>query len=268
MQVLQENRLESGFSGVPPLSAVPELASALRVCWGLGDNDALELSNPLASAGAELVLQDLGGANGGPQGLLIPRSDGGFLIEVDPSPPEGWRNAPMELREEISRHRMRFTAVHELAHTLFYRRDVHPPERLVKDSEAQERFCNSLASALLVPPGAAVDLPLRPESVIRLHDTFDVSVEVAARALVNAHDKAAGWLMVLPDDQTEPWIQWGADTTRDAVRPWRVLTRLAERVKEQPAATGRLLWRTGRTTIARGLYLAERNQLVVTARAA
>jgi hypothetical protein len=211
---------------------------------------------------------DLGGADGGPQGLLIPLATGGFLIEVDPSPPEGWSSAPLELREEITRHRTRFTVMHEFAHTLFYRCDTRPPERLIKGSVAQEEFCDALASALLVPPEAAAALPLRPESAISLHRKYDVSVEVATRALVQAHEKAAGWLVILPGDRSEPWVQWGADTTRNAVGPWKLLTRLAESVKEEPSSSGRLLWRNGHTTVARGLYLAERRQLVVTARAA
>src|SRR4051794_10557719 len=124
MQAPRQLSSAVGLSGVPSVRAVPQLAAGLRDAWGLRPDDLLELRDPLASVGAELALQDLGGADGGPQGLLIPRTEGDFVIEVDPSPPEGWRDAPIELQDEISRHRMRFTVMHELAHTLFYRRDA------------------------------------------------------------------------------------------------------------------------------------------------
>jgi hypothetical protein len=137
----------------------------------------------------------------------------------------------------------------------------------VHDSAEQERFCDALAAALLVPPSCARELPLRPESVVSLHRSFDVSVEVAARALVGAHRGGVAWLMILPGGQEEPWVQWGAERTRETVRPWRLLTRLAARVKEMPTPRGRLHWRGGRTTVARGLYLADRKQFVVTASA-
>jgi hypothetical protein len=74
--------------------------------------------------------------------------------------------------------------------------------------------------------------------------------------------------MVVPEDQVDPWVQWGAEKTRETVAPWRLLTRLADCVNDKPAPSGRLRWRSGRTTIARGLYLPERRQLVVTSRAA
>lgn len=260
--------LDRGLNVVPPRGAVEAIASALRKSWGFEESEPLELAVLLELADAEVAIEDLGGGDGGPQGLLVPRREGGFRIEVDPSPPEGWRGAPRALQEEVTRHRLRFTVMHEIAHSLFYRREARPPERLVKGSEEQERFCDELASALLVPRSAAMSMPLRPESALALHRAYDVSLEVATRALVGGHDQAVGWLVVLPEDQSEPWVQWGAERTQEAVGPWGLLSRFAEGAEEKPSPRGRLRWRNGQTTIARAIYLAERRQLVVTARAA
>jgi hypothetical protein len=261
-------QLARGLSQVPPRNAIGQIATALRQSWGADEESELNLESIVSELGIELVLCDLGGSEGGPQGLLTPLQ-WGYRIEVDPTPPDGWQMTASPLHEEVIRHRMRFVIAHELAHTLFYWKGQRGPERLAGDSEEQELFCDSLASALLVPPRAAANRPLRPESVIALHKDFDVSVEVAARALMQAHSDGAGWLMVVPEDETEPWVQWGAEKTKDAVGPWNLLSRLVQKVRETGAtAEGRLRWRSGRTTVARGLYLAERMQLVVTTRVA
>jgi hypothetical protein len=261
--------LRGGLSQVPSPHAAGEIATSLRALWGIDELEELDLERVLRLNNAELAISDLGGAEGGPQGLLLPLHHGGFRIEVDPSPPEGWHGANRMLREEVTRHRMRFVTAHELAHTLFYWQGSGAPERLAKDSEAQERFCDALASALLVPPAAAAAAPLSPESVVALHSTYDVSMEVAARALIAAHGEGVAWLMVVPKGSEEPWVQWGAERTSQAVGPWRVLSRIAASVKKTGAASqGRVRWRSGRVTVARGLLLSARNQLVVTARAA
>jgi hypothetical protein len=174
------------------------------------------------------------------------------------------------LRDEVSRHRVRFVIAHELAHTLFYWRGGGTPERMVKDSKVQELFCDALASALLVPRTAAATAALRPESVVELHQRYDVSMEVAARALISAHSDGVGWLMVVPTEASEAWVQWGAERSREAIGPWRVLSKIIEKARQgaEGIAAGRLRWRSGKTTVARGLMLRERGQLVVTARAA
>jgi len=261
--------LGRGLTEVPPKAAVRQIAAALRFNWGIEEDAKLDLGGILETLCIEMVLSDLGGAEGGPQGLLTPLSEGGYRIEVDPSSPQGWRPANAALREEVSRHRIRFVAAHEIAHTLFYWQGRGGPERLVGDSREQERFCDALAAALLVPPTAAEQMALHPQSVVELHEHFDVSIEVAARALVDAHGDGVAWLMIVPEDASEPWVQWGAERSSEAVGPWGMLSRLAAKVRQSDAvAEGRLRWRSGRQTLARGQFLAERRQLVVTARAA
>lgn len=261
--------LDRGLTEIPPTTAAGQVAAALRRNWGVGDDAKLDLGEILETVGIELLLSDLGSSEGGPQGLLTPLSEGGYRVEVDPSPPLGWGKASAELREEVSRHRVRFVAAHELAHTLFYWQGRGGPERLLGDSDEQERFCDALAAALLVPPSAAEKMALHPQSVIALHQRFDVSIEVAARALIDAHGDGVAWLMIVPEDASEPWVQWGAERSSEAVGPWGLLSRLAARVRQsETMAEGRLRWRSGRHTLARGQFLAERRQLVVTARAA
>ncbi|MGA8746593.1 MAG: ImmA/IrrE family metallo-endopeptidase [Solirubrobacterales bacterium] len=253
---------------MPGLEEARRIAEALRCNWGVAEGGKLDLGEMLDRTGVELVLGDLGSAEGGPQGLLTPLSYGGYRIEVDPAPPLGWGALSQTLREEIRRHRTRFVAVHEIAHTLFYWHGRGGPERLLGDSEEQERFCDALAAALLVPPATAAEMALRPESVVELHKRFDVSIEVAARALVDAHGDGVAWLMIVPEDESEPWVQWGAARSSEAVGPWSLLSRLAAKVRQSgTVAEGRLRWRSGRQTLARGRFLAERRQLVVTARA-
>lgn len=258
--------LDRGLMEVPPLSAASRIAETLRAEWRQPPDSRLDLEGVLDGLGIELLLADLGGGAGGPQGLLTPLKYGGYRIEVDPTLPSAGVADDDPLQDEIRRHRTRFIIAHELAHTLFYWEGRNGPERLVHDSDEQEQFCDALASTLLVPAASARGLRLHPDSVVSLHRSFDVSIEVAARALIEAHRKGVAWLMVVPDGQEEPWVQWGAERTRDTVSPWRLLTRLADRTKDRPASHGRLRWRGGQTTLARGLYLAKRRQLVVTAR--
>lgn len=261
--------LDRGLTEVPPATAVGQIAAALRYNWGVEEDAKLDLSGILKTLGIEMVLSDLGGAEGGPQGLLTPLPEGGYRIEVDPSPPLGWGPASAGLREEVSRHRVRFVAAHELAHTLFYWQGRGGPERLLGDSLEQEHFCDALAAALLVPPTAAAQMALHPRSVVELHHRFDVSIEVAARALIDAHGDGVAWLMIVPDDASEPWVQWGAERSSETVGPWGLLSRLAAKVRQsETVAEGRLRWRSGRQTLARGQFLVDRRQLVVTARAA
>lgn len=265
MEAEMTGSLKRGLMEIPPVSAAAEIAETLRGEWRQPQDLRLDLPTVLDGLGIELIVTDLGGGAGGPQGLLTPLEHGGFRIEVDPTLPSAGVSGDDPLREEIRRHRTRFIVAHELAHTLFYWDGRNGPERFVHDSPEQEQFCDALASALLVPGSSARALPLHPDSVVSLHRSFDVSVEVAARALIEAHQGGVAWLMVVPDGQEEPWVQWGAEKTRDTVSPWRLLTRLADRAKDRPSSRGRLRWRGGQTTLARGLYLADRRQLVVTA---
>jgi hypothetical protein len=153
--------LDRGLTEVPPKAAAAPIASALRAYVGADESQRLDLDQLLELSDTQISTQNLGGGEGGPQGLLLPRPNGGFRVEVDPAPPDGWDGFSYELREEITRHRFRFTALHEVAHTLFYRREPgRPPERLVKGSQDQEDFCD---------PGPAINCSILASTSTKRH---------------------------------------------------------------------------------------------------
>jgi hypothetical protein len=45
-----------------------------------------------------------------------------------------------------------FLIAHELGHVLFYDRTTAPPRRVVRATNAEERFCDVFAERLLAPP--------------------------------------------------------------------------------------------------------------------
>jgi hypothetical protein len=84
--------------------------------------------------------------------------------------------------------RERFLLAHELAHTFFYDRTRDTPRRAFPGGSAsEEAFCNAFARALLVPDWVIADGPASPSRVFELASAFDVSAEVAARALADSH---------------------------------------------------------------------------------
>lgn len=125
----------------------------------------------------------LHGAKGSLQALLFPRPRNRFTIIVDPEPPGGWSLVAPEIRSDLHEHRLRFLVCHEAAHSFFFDRDGDRPAATVANSEAQEEFCDSFASELLVPRAGLDDLPATAETVVDLHRRYRVSVEAAARAL-------------------------------------------------------------------------------------
>jgi hypothetical protein len=112
----------------------------------------------------------------------------------------------------LKRHRFRFRVAHEIAHTFFFdRRGGSEPERRVLDSGAQELFCDLFASNLLVPfaritsdSSDALDL------IMRAQQQYDVSLEVAARAVACA--RPCRWVGIwLDDDPSGLRPQWSTD---------------------------------------------------------
>lgn len=148
-----------------------------------------------------------------------------FYLRVDPEPAGGWEGIAASSREAIARHRLRFRVGHELGHTFFYeRRRGAGPRRAQRWSSGEEEWCDEFARALLVAPGAAAALPATADSVFRLQRRFDVSLEVAARALAGAHRSATVALWFWPADVEEPgesllrqWVSCEAPE----LRKWR-----------------------------------------------
>ncbi len=148
-----------------------------------------------------------------------------FRLRVDPEPPGGWGETVGAARERLARHRLRFRVSHELGHTFFYeRRKGKGPTRARRWTSNEEAWCDEFARSLLVPRTAAAALPATADSVFRLQGRFDVSLEVAARALADANRDASVALWFWPPDADRPreslLYQW-ASRDAEELRRWR-----------------------------------------------
>jgi hypothetical protein len=155
-----------------------------------------------------------------------------FYLRVDPEPAAGWGEVNRSSREETARHRLRFRVAHELGHTFFYRRQKgRGPRRLHRWSSREEEWCDEFARSLLVPTTVVATMPATARSVFSLQRRFDVSLEVAARALADAHKDATVALWYWPTGASEPqesllrqWASCGAAE----LRHWRRSNVVAE----------------------------------------
>lgn len=178
------------FSAVPDIEGAATLAAAVRGrALGESRRDApLDDFRSVTGETVRISTRRLTAASGGDEAMLLVRP-GGFDILVDPEPKGGWQD---DRTTDTERHRFRFRVAHELAHTVFYDRRWETPRRRLGDSERQEAFADAFARALLVPPTAARAVAATPSGVVYLQRRFDVSLEVAARALAAAHTETAG----------------------------------------------------------------------------
>jgi hypothetical protein len=184
----------------------------------------------------------LGAATGGLEALLVPCGQR-FDLVVDSEPPGGWERVSPELRPELDRHRERFRVAHEWAHSLFYERNPHEGfVRLVADSNGQEEFCDRFAAALLVPPSVAAGMSPAPSSVLDLQRRFDVSLEVALRAVASAHPGTVAWLFVTPE-RGRPFVQWRSSASYSSyVKTATVMCALNRRRPEERADELEIVW--------------------------
>ena len=208
---------EDTYRWVPSLAVAEELAVKLRELAGVGENEALTDFGPLLEAGSfDLGLADLQAEAGGHEAVMVPHPGGGFTIRVDPCPRGGWGAADPNLRETTAAARTRFRAAHEIAHSFFYKSTARGPTRLRRSTPAEESFCDHLASSLLVPPGIARTRACSAASVVDLHSCFEVSVELAARALATAHPAAEVVLGYRPAPGAPIKTQWSTLTQTQA----------------------------------------------------
>jgi hypothetical protein len=191
-------------------------------------------------------------AEGRLEALLFPHPGNRFRIIVDTEPVGGWSKVPSESREELRRHRLRFRVAHEVGHTLFYDRSGAQPRPLVATSPGQETFCDEFARALLVPVSYVAALPPTADAVIELHRRFDVSVELACRALAHAHRGRLRVVLAITGALDGWRLQWASHEHGSA---------------ERLAALEAIRWRVrGRGPVADGVSaveLPQRRQLVV-----
>lgn len=247
---------------VPPLGAVADVASEVRRSWGLRPTSRLNLDRVCARLRIEVSVVSMGVPSGGAQGFLIPTLEGGFRIEVDPEPARGWDSVAAPLRKPVARHRTRFLIAHELSHILFFEPSPRGPRRLVPDGPRQERFCDELARALLVPPQAAAETGFTPEAVVSLQRHFDVSMEVALRSVAQTaedHGKGVAWLLL--HRRGEVLVQWTSADRQLTAGALRHLRRLSGVAAERGRAEGRV---AEGDRPAHALYLPGREQVIVT----
>jgi hypothetical protein len=209
----------------PELRRVPAAIEAARYArdvrvLALGieavDRPLYDLSGVLRLGGLEVFETRLSAQEGMQEAMLVPLSADAFAISVDPTPRGGWRHVRPAIRETLRRHRIRFRVAHEIAHTFFYSRTIGEPRRLVRDSPAQEAFCDEFARALLLPPSAAAASSLTASAVFDLHRGFDVSLEVAARSMAAAHGSNAAVALWYQLDGGRLKLQWASPGARRA----------------------------------------------------
>lgn len=244
---------------VPKPDEVPDLAARLRRNWGLGPDIRLDVEQACANLGIDFEERSLRGCWGGAQGLLLPNRHG-FTIEVDPEPRGGWASVVPPLRSSLRRHRSRFLACHELAHTLFYRPGSAGPERLVFDSSRQEAFCDELARSLLIPPAVAREQFFGPATIVKLQRRFDVSMELAVRSAVAAHaGRRVAWLLLRRGEKT--LVQWTSADQGHTARALKSLRGLVERAACSASGSAQS---AGAAFKADALFLHSRGQAIVT----
>jgi hypothetical protein len=194
-----------------------------------------------------------------------------FVIEVDPAPRHGWTDLPAAVREALSRHRRRFRVGHELAHTFFFERAAgRGPSRMQAWTAEEERWCDGFANTLLVPQATASCLPAEAKSVFAIQDQFDVSLEVAARALGVAHPQldVALWFWVAGQELSASSLvhQWSSRTAHPALRRWRDGEIVARTIARTSARGQTLGLRRNRGSLHGTAQLdQQRRQLVMTA---
>jgi len=236
----------------PPVEHAPAFAELIRRA-AMGPAAATErLDDDALCRRGGLVLEEatLHAAQGRLEALLFPCAGDRFRVVVDPEPRGGWDRVAPERRAELRRHRLRFRLAHEVGHTLFYDRSAPRPRPLVGTSPTQEAFCDEFARALLIPPVYAATLAPTAISVVDLHARFDVSVELACRALSQAHRGQLDVTLAVTGVSSRPTVQW---TSRvDGVGEWAAALRALRRRAVQAA---------GVTAIE----LPHRNQVVVVA---
>jgi hypothetical protein len=229
------------FRWVPEDKEALALADVVRrEVVGVGADEPVDDFGLLLAAGGFSVAEaDLKADQGGHEALMFPGVDGLLHIRVDARPKAGWGTECAELRTETRRHRLRFRVAHEVAHSFFYLRTGDVARRQRSSSPGEERFCDLFASALLVPPAAVLRRPARAASVIALHEHYDVSVEVAARALAQARpdcDVALGyWRGHERSSRTRVEVQWASERLREDAP--RVLRRAGDGYRKLPEMT-------------------------------
>lgn len=201
--------------------AAPQLAASWirsELQRGQTSNDRMVSFAGAAGLGFRVHRRRLLPEKGGAQARLIPSGPSSFYIPVDPTPKApGWRDQDHPQKVAIERHRTRFLVGHELAHSAFFEQDPderYPTRRRPYWRGPEEQFCDECSRWILVPPTCVAEMPVVPTSVAAIQATFDVSLEVSARALAAVHDIP---MLLLYSDGSNGWsVQWDSTNHREA----------------------------------------------------
>jgi hypothetical protein len=209
------------LKSLPPLAVAEDLAACLRAAAGLSLAKRIEFDRLLSLGRFDLRRKSLGAIGGGIEATLTPQPENRFALSVDTEPRGGWDSVTPSLREDLARHRLRFRIAHEIGHSFFYDRVGQRPRRTLAASEAQERWCDRFASALLMPPSAVAQRRATPRSVLSLQTHYDVSLHVAVRAFARVHhDRFAALLVVRGRRPPHVRVQWQKHHGAPAPRWW------------------------------------------------
>lgn len=142
------------FLAPPAVEQASRLALTVREALGIGASDPVDVEAMISGLGWQVQRRHLDADWGGVQALMAPAA-GGFLFVVDPRPspacPSGSLNVGVEVLERAIFSRR---LAHELGHVFFYDTGS-PARRLLRHSEAEEKYCDAFAAALLLPGRAA-----------------------------------------------------------------------------------------------------------------
>lgn len=199
------------LSAVPDAHGAAALATEVREAFADSPTAPVNLAAACHAGRFRIRHRTLGSVVGGHEAMLLPQPRNAFQIWVDPTPSGGWQGRPLTALHETERHRTRFRVAHEIAHSFFFRREGGTPKRVVPDSPRQEAFCDAFAGGLLVPPVAASACAADPQEVIRLHNEYDVSLQVALRALCDAQPGLEAGILYWSDDSRRErrlGVQW------------------------------------------------------------
>jgi hypothetical protein len=250
---------------VPPLTAAELLAAAVRDSVSTSSEACQDLSTVLALGRFELRICALSARGGGIEAALAPRSDDRFALLVDTEPRNGWESVNPRVREELSRHRLRFRVAHEIGHSFFYDRSGQRPRRVVFDSSEQERWCDRFASSLLLPPSAITAAPPSPRALIRLQRHFDVSLQVAARAVARVHrERFIALLVARGARPPHVRVQWQKQHVAPSARWWTARELQSALASDRRSGSLDLPWPSGER-VASWHALPSRGQLLVVA---
>lgn len=131
------------FLRVPDDAQVEDLAAELRSA--LAGSDVFSAPDSLVRAfGWQYRARPIGAAGSAVQSLLVPLRKGGFSVVVNS-------------HHHCSNSETLWLVAHEIGHSFFYQTG-EPPARIVPCTQAEERFCDAFADALLRGPATRAAL--------------------------------------------------------------------------------------------------------------